>query len=98
MLVEYQVDLYDVYDGPPITVLYHELAHVYDYANDTLADGYHTGDDNPDVDNAERVATGLPIDHDGNPGTPRQLDPRHPYDFTENALREEMGTPRATKY
>lgn len=98
MLVEYQTDLDEVYDGPPITVLYHELAHVYDYAHGTLADGVHTGPDNPGVDNAERVAVGLPIDHDGDASTPDRLDPRHPYDFTENALRDELGAPRAPKY
>jgi Ca2+-binding RTX toxin-like protein len=98
LLVEYQVDLYDVDDGPPITVLYHELAHVYDFAHETVADGVHSGSDNPGVENSERVAMGLPIDHDGDPRTPRQLDPRHPYDYTENALRDEIGAPRSPEY
>lgn len=98
MLIEYQVDLHDVDDGPPVTVLYHELAHVYDFAHDTLADGVHSGADNPGADNSERVAMGLPIDHDGDPRTPRQLDPRHPYDYTENALRDEIGAPRSPRY
>jgi hypothetical protein len=98
MLIEYQVDLHDVDDGPPVTVLYHELAHVYDFAHDTTADGIHSGLDNPGAENSERVAMGLPIDHDGNPRTPRQLDPRHPYDYTENALRGEIGAPRSPKY
>jgi hypothetical protein len=98
MLVEYQVDLDDMYDGPPITVLYHELAHVYDYVHGTLAEGVYTGADNAGADNAERVAVGLPVDHDRNPSTPERLDPRHPYDFTENALREEIGAPRAPRY
>jgi hypothetical protein len=98
MLVEYQTDLDDVYDGPPITVLYHELAHVYDFAHGTLAEGTYTGRDNPGVDNLERVAVGLPIDHDGDPSTPNRLDPDHPYDFTENGLRDELGAPRAPEY
>jgi hypothetical protein len=98
MLVEYQTDLDHVHDGPPITVLYHELAHVYDYAHATLADGLHAGADNPGAENAERVATGLPIDHDRDPSTPHQLDPRHPYEYTENALREEMGVRKAPGY
>lgn len=98
MLVEYQTDLDDIHDGPPITVLYHELAHVYDYTHGTMAEGTHTGPDNTGVDNAERVAVGLPIDHDNDASTPDQLDPRHPYDFTENALRDEIGAPRAPMY
>jgi Ca2+-binding RTX toxin-like protein len=98
MLVEYQPDLDHVHDGPPITVLYHELAHVYDFLHGSAADGVHTGADNADVPNDERAAVGLPIDHDGDPRTPRQLDPRHPYDYTENALREELGVPRAPRY
>lgn len=98
MLIEYQVDLHDIDDGPPITVLYHELAHAYDFAHDTVAEGVHSGTDNPGVDNAERVALGLPIDHDGDPRTPRQLDPRHPYEFTENGFRDELGVPRSPQY
>jgi Ca2+-binding RTX toxin-like protein len=98
MLVEYQTDLDHVHDGPPITVLYHELAHVYDYAHGTTAEGTYAGADNPGADNAERVATGLPIDHDRDPSTPDRLDPRHPYDCTENALREEMGVRKAPGY
>ena len=98
MLVEYQTDFDDSYDGPPVTVLYHELAHVYDYVEGTTAEGTHEGEDNPGVQNSERVAVGLPIDHDGDPATPRQFDPRHPYDFTENGLRDEIGTPRVPRY
>ena len=98
MLIEYQTDLDDIYDGPPITVLYHELAHVYDYAHATMAGGVHAGPDDAGVDNAERVAVGLPIDHDNDPQTPDQLDPRHPYEFTENGLRDEMGSRRAPQY
>jgi hypothetical protein len=98
MLVEYQTDLDRVYDGPPITVLYHELAHVYDFAHETAAQGYHDGPDNPGADNSERVAVGLPIDDDGDESTPDRIDPDHPYDYTENALRDEMGAPRAPRY
>jgi hypothetical protein len=98
MLVEYQPDLDHVHDGPPVTVLYHELAHVYDYTYGTMADGTYAGADNLGADNAERVAMGLPIDHDQDPATPDELDPRHPYDCTENALREEMGVRKAPGY
>ncbi len=98
MLVEYQTDFDDSYEGPPVTVLYHELAHVYDFAHGTVAEGTYDEPDNPGVDNAERVAVGLPIDHDDSLATPHQVDPRHPYDFTENALREELGTRPVPKY
>ena len=98
MLVEYQVDFDDMYDGPPVTVLYHELAHVYDYVHGTMAEGVYTRPDNEGVDNAERVAVGLPVDHDRDPTTAERLDPRHPYDFTENGLRDEIGAPRAPRY
>jgi len=87
-----------MYDGPPVTVLYHELAHVYDYVHGTLAEGVYTRPDNEGVDNAERVAVGLPVDHDNDLSTPERLDPRHPYDFTENGLRDEIGAPRAPRY
>ena len=98
MLVEYQTDLDNLYDGPPITVLYHELAHIYDFLLGTTAEGVYIRSDNPGADNAERVAVGLPIDHDGDASTPHQRDPRHPYDYTENGLRDELGTPRAPRY
>lgn len=48
--------------------------------------------------NDERVAVGLPIDHDDDPETPHRLDPRHPYAYTENALREEMGLLSRSRY
>jgi Ca2+-binding RTX toxin-like protein len=83
---------------PPIVVLYHELAHVYDYFHDTLAAGTYEGADNPGVPNAEREAVGLPIDHDGDPDTPDTLDPDHPYELTENGLRDEFGLNLRQRY
>jgi Ca2+-binding RTX toxin-like protein len=85
-------------ENPPVVVLYHELAHVYDYMNDTLAPGTYTGSDNPGTRNDEREAVGLPIDGDHNGQTPAQLYDRHPYELTENGLREEMGAPRRDAY
>jgi uncharacterized protein YukE len=76
---------------PPVVVLYHELAHVYDYFHNTLAEGDYIGSDNPGVPNLERAAAGLPIDHDGDPSTPYRLDPDHPLEYTENGMREELG-------
>jgi hypothetical protein len=74
------------------------MAHVYDYTNDTLADGtYDQGGPRP-VPNKEREAAGLPIDHDDDPGTPERIYPGHPYVFTENGLREELGAPHRPRY
>ena len=98
--IEYSTHFNTLYDGPPSAVLYHEMAHVYDYMNDTLADGTYQGEDQYDVgdNNRERVAAGLPIDHDDDPDTPERIDPRHPYVYTENGLREEMGAPHRDHY
>jgi hypothetical protein len=84
--------------GPPSVVLYHEMAHVYDYMNDSLADGTYPGADNPGVPNREREAAGLPIDEDNDPKTPDQIYSKHPYALTENGLREEMGAPHRDAY
>ncbi|GAA4707804.1 M91 family zinc metallopeptidase [Nocardioides conyzicola] len=98
--IEYSTHFNTLYDGPPSAVLYHEMAHVYDYMNDTLADGTYQGEDLQDVgdNNRERVAAGLPIDDDNDPDTPERIDPRHPYVYTENGLREEMGAPHRDHY
>ncbi|MFG1925327.1 M91 family zinc metallopeptidase [Cryptosporangium sp. NPDC048952] len=85
-------------EGPPSAVLYHEMAHVYDYMNDSLAPGTYDGPDNPGVPNREREAAGLPIDEDDDPSTPNQIYSRHPYALTENGLREEMGAPHRDAY
>ncbi|WP_051366712.1 M91 family zinc metallopeptidase [Hamadaea tsunoensis] len=84
-------------DGPPVAVLYHEMAHVYDYEHDTLAPGDYHGPDE-DVPNKEREAAGLPIDEDNDPKTPNQIYSKHPYDLTENGLRDEMGAPHRDAY
>jgi hypothetical protein len=96
--IEYNPAFQGIASGPPVTVLYHELAHVYDFMNGTFAEGTHDGPDNVGAPNAERVAVGLPIDHDGDPGTPQRLDPRHPVALTENALRDELGVVRRRRY
>ena len=85
-------------DGPPVAVLYHEMAHVYDYMNDSLAPGTYTGADNSGVPNREREAAGLPIDEDGDPNTPNTVYSKHRYELTEDGLREEMGAPHRDAY
>ncbi|MEN3611973.1 type III secretion system effector protein [Plantactinospora sp. ZYX-F-223] len=85
-------------ERPPIEGLFHEFAHVYDYGNNTSAPGTHEGPDDVGVENDEREAVGLPIDEDDDPNTPGQIDPDHPYSYTENAFRDEMGWPRRTSY
>lgn len=82
------------------------MAHAYDYTHGTLANGVYDGVDkddakNPvldDVNNAERVAVGLPIDHDNNPKTAEQTDANHPQALTENALRKELNRPIRPAY
>ncbi len=90
-------------EGPPVAVLYHEMAHADDIMNDTFAPGVYTGADDlgrdgQGVPNLEREAAGLPIDGDNNPATPPQLYDRHPYQLTENGLRDEMGAPHREAY
>jgi uncharacterized protein YukE len=87
-----------VVDGPPVAVMYHEMAHVYDYMNDTLAPGDYTGQPGGPEENDEREAAGLPIDDDNDPNTPERIYPKHPYALTENGLREEMGAPHRDAY
>jgi hypothetical protein len=84
--------------APPAVVLYHELAHIYDHFHATMAAGTYEGADNQGVPNRERVAVGLPIDHDGDRSTLTALDPEHPYALTENGLRDEFGLPRRSRY
>jgi uncharacterized protein YukE len=95
-------------ERPPVAGLYHELAHVYDYGNDTSAPGRYENPNDPDevvedgevvgAENDEREAVGLPIDHDDDPSTPERIYPDHPYEYTENSFRDEMGWPRREKY
>ena len=87
-------------DTPPVVVLYHEMAHQYDFVNGTVLPGRHEDMTQPDrvqvgpislgVPKAERQAVGLPVDHDLDPGTPLRIDPRHPLVYTENGLRTEL--------
>jgi len=89
----------DWIDGaPPVAVLYHEMAHVYDFMYDNYDDTKYTGDDtaNHGIEQGERVAAGLPIDHD--PSTPEIIDPDHAFEMSENGLREEMGAPHRDHY
>ena len=87
--------------GSPAIVLYHELGHVYDLWNDSdTGDDEHVGGPDDGVEKDERRATGLPVDHDGDwlGPTPDIIDPDHPYVYTENAMREEMGRPTRDTY
>ncbi|WP_194813867.1 M91 family zinc metallopeptidase [Nocardia sp. XZ_19_385] len=88
---------------PPSVTLYHELAHANDFTQGTYHGSYYKGTDTVDskdgnLANAERVAVGLPIDHDNNPSTPEQLAPEHSTALTENALRAELGLPAREHY
>jgi uncharacterized protein YukE len=96
-------------ERPPVVGLYHELAHVYARSADVAPPGHYHGADDPGltvsshtgyaaqaVPNAERAVIGLPIDPDGDGHA--ELYPAHPYELTENALREEMGLRRRETY
>ncbi len=88
-------------DRPPIVGLYHEMGHAWDYTHGTLRDGTYGGTDATDsgsVNIRERVATGLTIDHDGDPATPERIDPLHPKRFSENGIRDEMNLPDRPHY
>ncbi|WCO65714.1 M91 family zinc metallopeptidase [Iamia majanohamensis] len=76
---------------PPVVILQHELAHQFDYGYETSAPGTYGGADDPGVPNDEREAVGLPLD-DGD------LADGHPFTYTENGLREEMGLPPRGSY
>lgn len=87
-------------EAPPPVVVFHEMAHIYDRQNDLSLDGTYVNPDDPDtgtggstevgegVNNAERQATGLPVDRDGDGHF--EIDDRHPIEYTENGLRAEM--------
>lgn len=104
--VDYSRRVDSVQGAPPAVVLYHELGHVYDYVNETFRGDSYDGDDpqdspipgRDDVREGERQATGLPIDHDDDDSTPEVIDPDHPFDYTENGLRDEMGLPSRDHY
>jgi hypothetical protein len=92
-------------DAPPVVVLYHELAHVWDDVAGRQRTGAGSRDDVMwngsgwvPVPDRERAAVGLPIDDDGDPTTPERLDPFHPYPLTENALRDELGVSARQTY
>lgn len=93
-------DFYPAEHIPPIVVFYHEMAHAYDYTNGTLRNESYRGDDRGDwgIKDAERVAVGVPIDHDKDPTTPEIHAPEHPRALTENALREELNRKLRPRY
>lgn len=99
-VINYNTRLDDFGGAPPVVVLYHEFAHVYDYMNDTFRPEPYEGQDATDqgIKTGERQASGLPIDHDGDPSTPEIIDPDHDFGLTENGLRDEMGLPHRDHY
>ena len=101
----------DYHETLPTVVLFHELAHAYDFTSGAMAPGYYGPNGTDRVDgqllsptsylrNAEREAVGLPFNWDGESSTPETQVPEsmHPYELTENGLREEMGLPDREHY
>lgn len=86
----------------PIGVLYHELAHAYNWTNKSkLPGGTKLNDGAKGTEsNMERQAVGLwtneSFDFDRDPSTPPTS--TNPKPFTENGLREEMGEPLRKAY
>lgn len=76
---------------PPVVILQHELAHQYDYGYGTSAEGTYPHGPDAGQENSEREAVGLP-QPDGD------LADGHPFTYTENGLRDEMGLPPRTTY
>lgn len=89
---------FDRQEGNPVTVLYHEMAHVYSYWNGNYDGDPVVGGPDDGIRKSERQAVGLPYDHDDDPETPDRIDPEQPLTFTENGLREELGLPRRESY
>lgn len=90
-----------VTEFPPSVVLFHEMAHGYDMTHGTLRITDYQGTDPSDqgISDSERVAVGLPIDGDKNPQTAEKTDDaNHPYNLTENGLRDEMRLERRKHY
>lgn len=84
---------------PPIVVLFHEFAHSFNMVTGTGLAGKYMGVDannnSGSVNNTERQAVGLAVDHDNDPSTPEQLVDGHPFALTENGFRSELNlTPR----
>lgn len=85
---------------PPVVGLFHEMAHAYDITHGTFQPGTYNGADAVDhgVNNNEREATGLRVDHDNDPTTPERTVPQHPDDLTENSFRDELNQSRRGSY
>jgi len=93
--IDYNPSLIDLGSGnawsarPPIVGLFHEMVHAENAGNGSMPTGNTDG-----ARNRERIAVGLPIDHDGNAATPRI----QPNANTENGLRDELNLERRVRY
>lgn len=96
--VDYNPTYTGSHGGRPVTVLYHELAHIYSYWNGNHDDDLIAGGVDDGVRKLERQAVGLPYDHDGDPQTPDRTDPQQPLPYTENGLRGELGLAPRERY
>ena len=90
----------------PLTALYHELCHAYNFVTGTRfmgssPDGRRATKQAPLVSNEELQATGLPcntepFDFDKDPATPALL--TNPSPYSENGMLEELGLPLRKTY
>ena len=90
----------------PLTTLYHELCHAYNYVTGTQfsgasPDGHGGVKQAPQINNIELQAVGLPcgvepFDFDKDPATPPTT--TNPKPYSENGMREELGLPLRKTY
>lgn len=90
----------------PLTALYHELCHAYNFVTGTQflgasPDGHSGVKQAPQVNNIELQAVGLPcavkpFDFDKDPATPPLT--TNPKPYSENGMREELGLPLRKTY
>lgn len=96
-------------DRPPVSSLYHELAHSFDQIRGGVPEGDysevqvdHAGneiDRNDDVPRAELNSVGNDLDGDGDIDTVEtDGGDEHPWELTENALRDDLGIERRPSY
>ncbi|MBO0491463.1 M91 family zinc metallopeptidase [Pseudomonas sp. Marseille-Q1929] len=80
----------------PITYLFHELAHAYNFKTGTVFSGNVGMERNVELQAIGLPTSAAPFDFDDDPTTPPTN--TNPDPFNENALRREMGVPLRESY
>ena len=82
----------------PLSGLYHEGAHIYQFNRGPLDATPNAQYDGSSAPNYERAAAGLTVDHDNNPATSPQQDPNLPEGLSQNWLHRLFGHPERPIY